>query len=145
MSWDARDTCHPLVAALPADAELWLDGGHNPHAARALATTLASMGAADGKPLALVAGLLSTKDAAGFFGPYEALRPPVIAVTIEGEAASRPAAEVAEAAGRAGLMAETADDLATAVARAAALAGPGARVLICGSLYLAGRVLAANG
>ncbi|MCF4166072.1 bifunctional folylpolyglutamate synthase/dihydrofolate synthase [Zavarzinia compransoris] len=146
--WPARLqrlTHGPLVDALPAGAELWLDGGHNPHAARALAATLGAMAEADERPLALVAGLLSTKDAAGFFGAYVGLLPPVVAVTIEGEAASRPAAEVAEAATRAGLVAEPADGLTAAVVRAAALAGSGARVLICGSLYLAGRVLAANG
>ncbi|PWR19254.1 bifunctional folylpolyglutamate synthase/dihydrofolate synthase [Zavarzinia aquatilis] len=146
--WPARLqrlTRGPLPAQLPEDGELWLDGGHNPHAARALAEALAEMTAKDGRPLALVTGLLSTKDAAGYFGAFAALRPPVVAVTIPGEDAARPAAEVADAATGAGLAAEAADNIEAAVARAAALAGPGARVMICGSLYLAGRVLAENG
>jgi len=134
----------PLLDLLPADGELWLDGGHNPHAARALATALDGM-AGDGHSLALVSGLISTKDAAGYFGAFQALNPPVVALTIPGEDAARPAKEIAAAAEQAGLGAETAPDLATAVARAIALAGPKPRVLICGSLYLAGRVLADNG
>ncbi|MCW0183249.1 MAG: bifunctional folylpolyglutamate synthase/dihydrofolate synthase [Zavarzinia sp.] len=145
--WPARLqrlTRGPLPALLPG-GELWLDGGHNPHAARALAEALAAMTARDGRPLALVTGLLSTKDAAGYFGAFAALHPPVVAVTIPGEDAARPAVEVAEAAAGAGLAAEVADNIEAAVARAAALAGQGARVMICGSLYLAGRVLADNG
>lgn len=134
----------PLVDLLPADGELWLDGGHNPHAARALATALGEM-AGDGRGLALVSGLISTKDAAGYFGAFQALNPPVVAVTIPDEEAARPADEVAAAAEQAGLQAETAPDLAAAVARAITLSGPEPRVLICGSLYLAGRVLADNG
>lgn len=146
--WPARLqrlTRGPLPALLPEGGELWLDGGHNPHAARALAEALSAMTAKDARPLALVTGLLSTKDAAGYFGAFAALKPPVVAVTIPGEDAARPAAEVAAAAAEAGLAAEDAESIEAAVARAAALAGPGARVMICGSLYLAGRVLADNG
>ncbi|PWR17726.1 bifunctional folylpolyglutamate synthase/dihydrofolate synthase [Zavarzinia compransoris] len=145
--WPARLqrlTRGPLVRALPAGGELWLDGGHNPHAARALAAALEEL-AADGRPLALVSGLISTKDAAGYFGAFAGLQPPVVAVTIPDEAAARPAADIAAAAAAAGLAAETAPDLAAAVTLAAALAGERARVLICGSLYLAGKVLAENG
>ncbi len=146
--WPARLqrlTRGPLPALLPEGGELWLDGGHNPHAARALAEALTAMTAKDGRPLALVTGLLSTKDAAGYFGAFATLKPPVVAVTIPGEDAARPAAEVAGAATGAGLAAEAAVSIEAAVARAAALAGPGARVMICGSLYLAGRVLTDNG
>ncbi|MFZ2868707.1 bifunctional folylpolyglutamate synthase/dihydrofolate synthase, partial [Zavarzinia sp.] len=88
--WPARLqrlTRGPLPALLPG-GELWLDGGHNPHAARALAEALAAMTARDGRPLALVTGLLSTKDAAGYFGAFTALKPPVVAVTIPGEDAA---------------------------------------------------------
>ncbi|RJF94391.1 bifunctional folylpolyglutamate synthase/dihydrofolate synthase [Oleomonas cavernae] len=129
----------PLVALMPAGGELWLDGGHNPHAARALAAALAAM---DARPLVLVTGLLSTKDAAGYFGAFRDLAPKVVTVTIPGEAAARPAEEIAAAAIEAGLSATAAPDLASAVAQAARL---GTRVMICGSLYLAGRVLADNG
>lgn len=139
--WPARLqrlTRGPLAALLPTDGELWLDGGHNPHAARALAAALAAM---PPKPLHLVTGLLSTKDAAGYFGAFHDLAPKVHAVTIPGESAARPAEEVAAAAAEAGLEAVAEPDITTAVARAASAGG---RVMICGSLYLAGRVLADN-
>jgi len=129
----------PLVDLMPAGSELWLDGGHNPHAARALAVALAAM---EARPLALVTGLLSTKDAAGYFSAFRDLAPQVVTVTIPGEAAARPAEEIATAAIEAGLAATAAPDLAAAVTQAARM---GTRVLICGSLYLAGRVLADNG
>ncbi|MFA5123029.1 glutamate ligase domain-containing protein, partial [Zavarzinia sp.] len=134
----------PLVEALPAGAELWLDGGHNPHGARAQVAALTALGT-DGRPAALVVGLLSTKDAAGYFAAFAPLALPVVAVTIPGEEQARPAEEIAAAATAAGLAAETAPGLEAAVARAAERAGPRARVLIAGSLHLAGRVLAANG
>lgn len=129
----------PLVQLMPEGAELWLDGGHNPHAARALAAALAAMAP---RPLTLVTGLLSTKDAQGYFGAFRDLAPRVITVTIPGEAAARPAGEVAAAAIEAGLDAMAAPDIASAVAQATS---GGGRVMICGSLYLAGRVLAENG
>ncbi len=129
--------------AAAAGAELWLDGGHNPHAAAALAVALGAM--ADGRPLALICGLLSTKDAGGFFAAFRTLAPPVVALAIPGEAASRPAGEVAAAARDAGLTAETAADLPAAISQACRLAGPRPRLLICGSLYLAGQVLRDNG
>jgi dihydrofolate synthase/folylpolyglutamate synthase len=129
----------PLVDLMPAGSELWLDGGHNPHAARALAVALAAM---DARALVLVTGLLSTKDAAGYFGAFRDLAPKVVTVTIPGEAAARPAEEIAAVAIEAGLSATAAPDLASAIALAARM---GTRVMICGSLYLAGRVLADNG
>ncbi len=122
------------------DADLWLDGGHNPHAARALAQTLAEMAARDGRPVTLVAGLLANKDAAGFFAAFAELKPHVVAVPFEADAASPPET-IADAARSAGLTAEVADSLETATARSLQSAGP-PHVLICGSLYLAGEVLA---
>jgi dihydrofolate synthase/folylpolyglutamate synthase len=124
--------------AKAAAVELRLDGGHNPHAARALAAALADLGR-DGRPLVLVTGLLANKDASAFFEAFRALNPPVFTTGFEAEAAA-PAGVLAEAARAAGLDAQPCADVDEALARA--LATPNARVVICGSLYLAGEVLA---
>lgn len=127
-------------AAAAAGAELWLDGGHNPHAATALADALHQLNQRAPRPLALVCGLMANKDAAGFFQALAPLGAPVRAVAFEGAAAA-PAA-VARAARDAGLAAEPAPSVQAALADALA-AGAG-RVVICGSLYLAGEVLGAS-
>ena len=148
VEWPARLqrlTEGPLAESLrklPHDIELWLDGGHNPSAGEALAAQAAQW---RDKPLMIVAGMLRTKDAAGFFRP---LAPHVAAarsVTIPGEDASLTAQETAEAAGRGGLSATPAESVAAAVAALARSATEPCRILICGSLYLAGQVLAENG
>jgi dihydrofolate synthase/folylpolyglutamate synthase len=130
----------PLVEAAGA-AELWLDGGHNPAAGVALAEALSRLPA---KPLQLVCGMLRTKDAAGYMRPLAALAEALHAVEIAGEAATLSAEETAAAARSVGLAARVAASPAEAVARIAAEA-PGARILICGSLYLAGQILRENG
>jgi dihydrofolate synthase/folylpolyglutamate synthase len=131
----------PLVAAAGA-AELWLDGGHNPAAGIALAEALTRL---PPRPLHLVTGMLRTKDAAGFLRPLAPLARSLRAVTIPGEAATLTAEETVAAAGAAGFAdAAPAANAADAVAALAA-AEPSARILICGSLYLAGQVLRDNG
>ncbi len=92
--------------------------------------------------MSLVFGMLNTHDPAGFLEPLAPFVARLAAVAIPGEPNARPPEELAEAARRLGIDASPAPDLAAAVARAAA---PGGRALICGSLYLAGRVLAENG
>ncbi|WP_308916139.1 folylpolyglutamate synthase/dihydrofolate synthase family protein [Jannaschia sp. LMIT008] len=137
--WPARMqrlTGHPLNA-LAHGAELWLDGGHNPAAGRAVADTLAAM---PPRATHAVAGLLRTKDAAGYFAPLASRLSGVRTVSIPGEAATLSADETAEAANRAGLAAVPSANVEAAVGDIAARA-PGARILICGSLYLAGHVL----
>ena len=130
----------PLVEAA-GSAEVWLDGGHNPAAGEALAEALSRL---PPRPLHLVCGMLATKDVAGFLRPLAVEARDLAAVSIPGEAATLPAAETAAAARAVGLPATTAEDVATAVAAIAARA-PAGRILICGSLYLAGRVLRENG
>jgi dihydrofolate synthase/folylpolyglutamate synthase len=131
----------PLVEAA-GQAELWLDGGHNPAAGIALAEALTRL---PPRPLHLVAGMLRTKDAAGFLRPLAGRALSLRAVTIPGEAATLAAEETAAAAREAGFAdAGVAASVTEAVAGIAA-AAPGCRILICGSLYLAGRVLRANG
>jgi len=127
-------------AARAADAELWLDGGHNPHAGAALAAALAERQARAPRPLALIVGMLANKDAGGFF---EALSPSgaaVFTVPFEG-AAAEPEALAAVARGH-GLGATSCGSVEEALTRALRL-GAG-RVTICGSLYLAGEVLGAS-
>ena len=130
-------------AARARGSDLWLDGGHNPHGARAIARALADL-ARDGRPVTLVAGTLANKDAAGFFA---ALAEPgvvsrVIATPFDADAAAPPE-RTAEAARTAGLTAEVADGIPDAIRRALDVQSP-PHVLICGSLYLAGEVLAAS-
>ena len=139
--WPARLqrlTRGPLVRALPQGA-LWLDGGHNPAAGRTLAAHLA-----DGPPLHVICGMLRTKDATGFLTPLADVATRLYAVTIPGVEATLSGAETADFATRAGHRAAVADSVVEALDRIAA-EDPGARVLICGSLYLAGEVLRENG
>ncbi len=144
-SWPARMqrlTTGPYGEMARAQgSDLWLDGGHNPHGARAVAQTLADL-ARDGRPVALVAGTLANKDAVGFFVAFKDLDPLVFATGFDADAAAS-ADQTASAAKTAGLRVEIADSLANAIRRA--LQSEGApHVLICGSLYMAGEVLAAS-
>ena len=130
----------PLVEAAGA-CELWLDGGHNPAGGEAVAATLARMAA---RPTHLILGMLNTKDIAGYLRPVAAQAASLTAVSIPGEANTLSAEETQDAARRAGIGADTAESVLAAVARIAA-DDPGSRILICGSLYLAGTVLRENG
>ncbi|WP_411838321.1 bifunctional folylpolyglutamate synthase/dihydrofolate synthase [Paracoccus sp. ME4] len=130
----------PLVD-LAGGAELWLDGGHNPAGGEALAATLAAMSA---RPTHLICGMLNTKDIAGYLRPLAREAASLTAIDIPGEPNTLPARATAEAARGVGLPATEAADAAQAVAAITAR-DPGARILICGSLYLAGRVLRENG
>ncbi len=144
IDWPARLqrlTRGPLVQILPAGSELWLDGGHNPGAGEVLGAAAAGW---HDRPLFLVVGMLNTKDAAGFLAPLAPHARALYAVTIPGEDNPLPAAAIAVAARSVGIPAEESPSTAAAVHAAAAQAG-NARVLICGSLHLAGTVLAENG
>ncbi len=126
-------------AARAADAELWLDGGHNPHAAAALAAALAERQARVPRPLALIVGILANKDAGGFFEALNRSYAAVFTVPFDG-AAAEPEALAAVARGH-GLGATACASVQEALSRALRL-GAG-RVMICGSLYMAGEVLGA--
>ncbi len=127
-------------AARAADAELWLDGGHNPHAGAALALALAERQAKAPRPLALIVGMLANKDAGGFFEALGRSDAAVFTVPFDG-AAAEPEALAAVARGH-GLGATPCASVQEALTRALRL-GAG-RVVICGSLYLAGEVLGAS-
>jgi dihydrofolate synthase/folylpolyglutamate synthase len=149
VSWPARLqklAGGALADSLPRGAELWLDGGHNPAAAHAVAKALSGFAAAEPRPLVLVAGFLETKDAAGFLAEFAGVAAALVTVPVPGHA-GMPPAEAAAAGQAVGIPAEPAESLATGVAAAAIRAadGPPPRVLICGSLYLAGLALAADG
>lgn len=131
----------PLVEAAGSKAEVWLDGGHNPAGGKALAATLAAMPA---RPTHLICGMLNTKDINGYLRPLAAHAASLTAIDIEGEPNTLPAAKTADHAAECGIPASTANSALEAVTRIVE-ATPQARILICGSLYLAGRVLRENG
>jgi dihydrofolate synthase / folylpolyglutamate synthase len=131
----------PLVEALPEGWEVWLDGGHNPGAGEVLASAVSNW--AD-QPLYLVVGMLNTKNAAGFLAPLAPHARALWAVTIPGEENPLPSAAIAAAARSVGLAADESPSVAAALRAITADPTP-ARILICGSLHLAGAVLAENG
>ena len=133
-----------LSDKLPADSELWLDGGHNPSAGRVLAQAFSELNERHSRPLVLIWGMLNTKDVGQFIGCFAGIANRVVTLTIPDEENAVPADKLADAARLHGLSAETASNLDAAL-RQAGLSGPSPRILICGSLYLAGRVLAAHG
>jgi len=138
--WPARMqrlTRGPLVAAAP-QAELWLDGGHNPAAGGAIAATLADL---PSRPLYLVCSMLNTKDIKGYMRPLAPLVRGLYAVGISNNAATLSPRDTAAAAQDAGIDAQESTSVEDAVASIAAH-DPTARILVCGSLYLAGDVLA---
>ena len=134
-----------LVTLLPPESELWLDGGHNADGGRAIAAALADLEERVSRPLVLIVGMLSSKDSAGFLKNFSGLARRVIAVPIHQDK-TVPAAALADIARDAGLPALARDDLESALDTAGKLdLQPAPRILITGSLYLAGEVLAANG
>ena len=130
----------PLVESAPG-VELWLDGGHNPAGGAAVAATLARMSA---RETHLICGMLNTKDVRGYMQPLAEHVTRLHAVSIPGEKNTLPAEVTRDAALSVGMDAGIADSVAEALA-AIAVVSPTARVLICGSLYLAGGVLRENG
>ena len=141
--WPARmeKLTKGALVDLAAPAELWLDGGHNPAAGQALAETLRGQST---KPTHLICGMLNTKDIGGYLGHLAGVADTLTAVSIPGETATIPAAQTAAEAEKVGLPAQVADDVQSAI-RAIVGKTPHARILICGSLYLAGHVMRENG
>ncbi len=146
VEWPARLqhlTCGPLVDLLPPGWELWLDGGHNPHAAEALAQHTRTW---RDKPLGGVFGILSTKDVDGYLEPLAARFHTLRSVAIPGEAATLSAADAACAATRHFCLdAKPADNVEEAIKQLIDVVPGPARILICGSLYLAGTILSNHG
>ncbi len=144
VEWPARlqrITGGPLLAQLPEGAELWLDGGHNPAAGLALAGAVGEMEERTSRPLFLICGMLHSKDARNFLAAFHGLARCVYTVAIPGEANSLSAWALAKAAVASGLEARVSDSIKNALDTIAGMAGIAPRVVICGSLYLAGHVL----
>lgn len=135
-----------LAALVPTGGELWLDGGHNPHGAYAIANAIADLEERVSRPLILVVGMLATKDSMGFLKAFAGLARRVVAVPIRDQEKSLPADAIADAARMLGIPAHASGDLPSALAAIRSFdISPAPRILITGSLYLAGEVLAANG
>ncbi|MEP3633045.1 MAG: folylpolyglutamate synthase/dihydrofolate synthase family protein [Shimia thalassica] len=140
--WPARMQRMKTGALVDAagKAELWLDGGHNAAAGEALAKVLATLPKC---PTHMICGMLNTKDVTGYLRPLAAQADSLIGVSIPGEANTLPAEETAKAAASVGLASSIADSVEDALATITAN-DPEARILICGSLYLAGHILRKN-
>lgn len=145
--WPARlmpITTGKLRALLPKTAELWVDGGHNPAGAAALAEALAEMDRTSKKPLILIMGLFANKDAQGVLGPFNELGAEILTVPISGSRAAHKPGDLARLAREQGFAANPKRSLGAALATAATQR-PNARVVVCGSLHLAGHFLKLNG
>ncbi|WP_420394681.1 bifunctional folylpolyglutamate synthase/dihydrofolate synthase [Acuticoccus sp.] len=136
-----------IVAAAPPDCELWLDGGHNADAGEVVAAALADLEERVPRPLFLIAGMLSTKDPAAYFRAFAGLVRHVFTVRVPGNDAAIEAAALADAAQDADLSAEPVGSVRTALRLLSETwrFEPPPRILIGGSLYLVGDVLAQNG
>ena len=135
-----------LVELTPSGSELWLDGGHNPDGGRAIAAALADLEERVSRPLVLIVGMLASKDCQGFLGNFTGLARRLIAVPVPGAEKSLSAEAVAVAARAIGLAATSRDNIDEALDAARKLdLDPPPRILITGSLYLAGEVLRENG
>jgi dihydrofolate synthase / folylpolyglutamate synthase len=136
----------PLVDLLPPGWELWLDGGHNEDAGQVIAGMIDEWQATERKPVSLIFGMLTSKDPLAFLRHLAPVAEDLSAVGIPGDHASFAVADAVGFARRVGLPAEGYDSTGAALAAIVARRGPAPRrVLICGSLYLAGTVLADNG
>lgn len=136
----------PIEALAPRGTELWIDGGHNPPAAEAIAAELSAMEERAPMPVFLIAGMLSTKDPSGFFRVFQGVAERVFTVPVESDAAFSPM-DLAQKARANGLEAHACLSVAEALASLTGMLRDGepARILICGSLYLVGAVLRGNG
>ena len=142
--WPARlDRLAPghLHGYVDPETEIWLDGGHNPAAAEALARTMAELEERVPRPLHLICGMMENKDADAFFHAFQGLAQWAGTLSIPGERNSVDGASLADTARANGIEAEAAKDLADALVLSQAAASEPVRILICGSLYLAGHVL----
>jgi dihydrofolate synthase/folylpolyglutamate synthase len=135
-----------LVEQLPAGSELWLDGGHNAEGGRVAAAALGDLEERVSRPLVVVAGMMANKDAGAFLANFTGLTRHIIAVPIPANEGAMPPDRLADAARQLAMRVEIAGTVEAALRSLARLAYEvPPRVLITGSLYLAGHVLAVNG
>lgn len=143
-----RLTAGRLVGQAPQEAELWVDGGHNPGAGTVVAEAMAGLEERVARPLFLIAGMLDTKNQVDYFRAFVGMARHVYTVPIRSSEAGVPNAVLAARAMEAGLSAEPVDSIDNALALLRDDQEPGApapRILIAGSLYLVGEALAENG
>ncbi len=151
VSWPGRMqrlAAGTLVDLAPPGAEIWLDGGHNPGAGLVVAEALTEMEEKRERPLFMIAGMINTKDQTGYFRAFHGMARHVFAVPVSASDAGVPNAELAARAMDAGLSAEPVASVANALMLLRDTwdhREPAPRILIGGSLYLAGAVLAENG
>ncbi|WP_410712227.1 bifunctional folylpolyglutamate synthase/dihydrofolate synthase [Bradyrhizobium sp. BEA-2-5] len=135
-----------LVGQGPQGSEIWLDGGHNAEGGRVAAAALGDLEERVSRPLVVIAGMMANKDAQGFLANFAGLTRHIIAVPVPGRDNGMAPDRLADAARALGMRVEIADGVDAALRRLAALAyDVPPRILITGSLYLAGHVLAING
>ncbi|MDM9621159.1 folylpolyglutamate synthase/dihydrofolate synthase family protein [Rhizobium sp. S96] len=137
-----------LMASAPPRAEIWVDGGHNPGAGEVIAEAMANFEEKQPRPLFLIIGMINTKDPVGYFNAFKGLAEKVYCVPIRGSDAMIDPVILANAAYDAGLIAEpmsTVSDALEAIRESAVEQEHPPRILIGGSLYLVGDVLADNG
>jgi len=137
----------PLLNLLPGDWELWLDGGHNADAGQAIAAILGDWRKSGDLGTSLIFGMLNSKDPVAFLSPLAPLVEDLSAVSIPGDHAALPAEECVRAAERVGIAAKSFSSPIAAIQDILDRhrGKPRHRVLICGSLYLAGSILSENG
>lgn len=127
--------------------EIWLDGGHNPHAGYALAQAMADLEDHVHRPLYLVMGMMNNKDVEGFLSSFTTLATKVIAVPIPDQKNAMAPEDICAAAHNVGINSKQAKDVSSALIQISLAGQPpnrhdgSPRILICGSLYLAGHVL----
>ena len=147
--WPARMqrlTSGALVEAAPRESEIWLDGGHNADGGRVVAAALGDLEERVSRPLVVIAGMMGNKDADAFLANFAGLTRHIIAVPIPDRDNAMPVDRLADAARRIGMRVETTPNVEAALRALTRLAYEvPPRILITGSLYLAGHVLAANG
>jgi dihydrofolate synthase/folylpolyglutamate synthase len=135
-----------LVEQAPPACEIWLDGGHNAEGGRVVAAALGDLEERVSRPLVLIAGMMANKDASGFLANFAGLTRHIIAVQIPDRDGAMPADRLADAARALGMRVEIAASVEAALRSLTGLAYEvPPRIVITGSLYLAGHVLATNG
>jgi dihydrofolate synthase / folylpolyglutamate synthase len=150
VAWPARMqrlTHGKLVEFAPHNAEIWLDGGHNPGAGAVIAEALAQREEQDPRPLFLITGMINTKDAVGYFLNFQDMASHVFTTPVPSTDAGVAPHNLAQMACQAGLSSEPTASVAAALQNISKSwdASQKARILISGSLYLAGHVLSENG
>jgi len=135
-----------LVEQAPQGSELWLDGGHNAEGGRVAAAALGDLEERVSRPLVVIAGMMANKDAGGFLANFAGLTRHIVAVQIPDREGAMPPDRLADAARALGMRVESAATVEAALRSLARLSYEvPPRILITGSLYLAGHVLSANG